>query len=529
MSFKRIRIPNQDVKLDETELDLIHTKTFQRLFAMKQLGLAYLVYPGATHTRAFHSIRCLLEAQRILDAIGADQPDANIVRTAALLHDLSHVPFSHTLEDEHAILERHDRPERLHLALDSIASEISGLAKNRLEAARPTLEILAARESTGHDWKSDLVGNTVCADLLAYITTDAEATGIEKRPGYYRIYDYFSKSHGRLCLRLTKGGLRSDIVSAILDLLDMRFALTERVLFHHAKATASAMLARASRLAGLREEPELLTLGDERFFLYLRAKAEQRRSDGASRLLDSLESRHLYCRVFKLTKSARDAWDEGRGEGEFCKRWRDPIVIENTLQRIEALHRLPQGSLVVWCPDHDASMKLAEVLVLWDSDKEIRGPAQLRSGEVGRAFPGVHARVRTIEEQYEGLWTFWIALDRVHMGDAASIVRSIEEEVGVECDPVFRSTYLSRFPRYVESHDLAVAIEGRLKVLRPETQQVLQSQAAAADGSVVAPSETGLIDATILEVAKRSQKKTGADVGKKDPSLFDSNSERSEE
>jgi len=62
---------------------------------------------------------------------------------------------------------------------------------------------------------------------------------VSKKPGHYRIYEYLRIEDQRLCIQLTKGGLRTDVVSAIMDLLDMRYALTERVLFHHAKCVAS--------------------------------------------------------------------------------------------------------------------------------------------------------------------------------------------------------------------------------------------------------------------------------------------------
>ena len=67
--LKRFRIPNRDVKLTQEEVEVTSTFAFQRLFSMKQLGLAYLVYPCATHTRGGHSIECLDEATKMLDAV----------------------------------------------------------------------------------------------------------------------------------------------------------------------------------------------------------------------------------------------------------------------------------------------------------------------------------------------------------------------------------------------------------------------------------------------------------------------------
>jgi uncharacterized protein len=217
---KRLRVPNEDIRLREAEIAVSQTRTFQRLFFMKQLGLAYLVYPAASHTRGAHSIECLNQAVKILAALPSrpSREEEDAVRMAALLHDIGHVPFSHTLEDEHAILHKHDRGERFSKVLDRLRAEISSqTARNTVDTARPILEALCEIPGSTQDWKSDLIGGTVCADLLAYITTDAAWTGIEKRPGYYRIYDYFEIRNGRLCIRLTKGGLRNDIISAVMD------------------------------------------------------------------------------------------------------------------------------------------------------------------------------------------------------------------------------------------------------------------------------------------------------------------------
>src|SRR5580692_10815021 len=68
-SLKRFRIPTVDVSLNPVEVEIVHTRQFQRLFYLKQLGLAYLVYPGATHTRGVHSIETLYQATRIQDSL----------------------------------------------------------------------------------------------------------------------------------------------------------------------------------------------------------------------------------------------------------------------------------------------------------------------------------------------------------------------------------------------------------------------------------------------------------------------------
>src|ERR1700679_655270 len=81
------------IPFDEFEKELIDSQPFQRLHYIHQLGIAYIVYPGATHTRFEHSLGAMELATRIFGKIVAKQfplPDAEywlqIVRLAALCH-----------------------------------------------------------------------------------------------------------------------------------------------------------------------------------------------------------------------------------------------------------------------------------------------------------------------------------------------------------------------------------------------------------------------------------------------------------
>jgi HD superfamily phosphohydrolase len=152
MVEKRLRIPNEDVRLSLEEVAVTQTEVFQRLFWLKQLGLAFLVYPNATHTRGAHSIRCLAEAQRILNSIGGgpSEEERRAVRMAALLHDIGHLPFSHTLEDEHVILRKHDRPERLERTLNRLKGELaSEEARKLVDAATPIVRAISDKKAKG--------------------------------------------------------------------------------------------------------------------------------------------------------------------------------------------------------------------------------------------------------------------------------------------------------------------------------------------------------------------------------------------
>src|SRR5689334_24466647 len=93
-----------NIRVDELTLQLVDTEIFQRLRYVRQLGLAYLVYPGATHTRFEHALGAYYLASKTLAMLcssGASisEEDQSIVRAAALLHDVGHYPFSHALEE----------------------------------------------------------------------------------------------------------------------------------------------------------------------------------------------------------------------------------------------------------------------------------------------------------------------------------------------------------------------------------------------------------------------------------------------
>src|SRR5437763_3367708 len=107
MSDEIIRDPLwNNIRLDPLSFELIDTPAFQRLRYVRQLGLAFLVYPGATHSRFEHALGTYHLARRTLAlfeehddyaAIGRDE--CMLTRIAALLHDIGHYPFSHALEE----------------------------------------------------------------------------------------------------------------------------------------------------------------------------------------------------------------------------------------------------------------------------------------------------------------------------------------------------------------------------------------------------------------------------------------------
>lgn len=101
------------IELSEVEWNVVNSRPFQRLRDIRQLGMGHMVYPGANHTRFEHSLGCVHVATKFFDTLArnADGKWSDIVkednkkrlkdllRLAALLHDIGHAPFSHAGED----------------------------------------------------------------------------------------------------------------------------------------------------------------------------------------------------------------------------------------------------------------------------------------------------------------------------------------------------------------------------------------------------------------------------------------------
>lgn len=399
-----------DIELKEWEVAVIDTPQFQRLRGIRQLGLADYVYPGAIHTRFEHSIGTVYMAQKIIDALnrGVDSEpvisdaDANLIRLSALLHDIGHLPFGHTLEEECNILSsRHGQWDRLRHYIGE-RTEIGAILAGTgyYNKVVSTLKLLNG-EGTDEPvppFIADIVGNTVCADLLDYLMRDGYHCGL--RLGYDdRIIKYFAidSQTRRLVVLLEKNGeFRRDNVSELIDLLRNRYALAEKVLFHHTKLAASAMLARAFQLSGL-GEADILDLGQEQLLEILAHSENPAVADLAKRL----RNRQLHKIVFRVSGEYAAL---GRKRDRLCQLFHDNpqarLDIESTL---EQRFTMSTGSICIYCPDKEMLFKPADVQVVPITGMPPQTLSQLSDGTFSRD-------VNSLKDKHDALWTMGIFL-----------------------------------------------------------------------------------------------------------------------
>jgi hypothetical protein len=349
--FEVVRDPLwNNIGIDAQALAVLDTTPFQRLRYVRQLGHAFLVYPGATHARFEHALGTYHLARRALGvlqergslaAIAADE--SAVIRLAALLHDLGHYPFSHALEE--AGLPSHETLAREHLRHPELATALAATGI-RDAADRIVALITGASTSPLHG----LIAGALDLDKIEYLTRDAHMCGVP-----YGTVDVDRLLHSLVVVddgRHPTVGLHEKGVSALESLLFAKYQMYRNVYWHHAVRSATAMFKRVVRDAIRGGHLEVAWIGgstDE-------ALMEALRSRGNPSLAERLRRRRLYKRVLDLPASELPV-----GAGGWVAD--DPDLTARVEDRVAAEAGLGPGELLMDFPRKPA-MLASDVPVL---------------------------------------------------------------------------------------------------------------------------------------------------------------------
>lgn len=543
---------------------IIDTPEFQRLSELRQLGFADIVYRGARHSRFAHSVGTYFLTRTLMrrivqnhERLRLDHPGqfvsesfrhypenacvdrdqttyqsrwrglSEVVSAAALLHDIRHVPFGHTLEDEMAgIYKRHDSlaGPRLHELLFNTESDLTNVFSENIprwvgnlsntDLGRLIYVILNWKEKIDirqgfesilkeeldpsnkgkpnfgrlsllvqwysnfkgrnlfHPFMSDIIGNTICADLLDYLPRDRQNLGMEPRL-HARLQRYFTIRMGtlypdeglRISIMVTRkgrGGQRRDVATAVLDIMRERYEMAERVFYHHKKAAASAALAKLVELAGAGKprddekiypapwsenapqigRPHMTHLSDGELIDYLgsvkleceKATAVQKRLHAALRfrrkwlhrtllVIDSAvpnESKHpisYLATEFRGTKE--DPTNQGR------------LKLESKL--VQACGA-DEGDVLIYCPDPDMQSKEVDARLEIVEDRILPLRCQTESFAYQRD-------INVLKQYYDELWRAYVFVSPGVFADVDKcklIVDSISEHFGIPQEVLYR-------------------------------------------------------------------------------------------
>lgn len=250
--FGFIRIPRGIL------LDIVKHSYFYRLSRIKQLGLAYMVFPGAQHTRFQHSIgayHLVTNAMRSLTRKGhfIFDSEEEAVSAAILMHDIGHGPFSHVLE--HTLISGVSHEEISLMIMERLNQEMRG---------ELTLAIKIFTNDYPKQFLHQLISSQLDVDRLDYLRRDSFFTGVtEGNIGSSRIIDMLNVVDDHLVVE--KKGIYS-----IENYLVSRRMMYWQVYLHKTAVSAELMLIRALQRAKFlaSKGEELFCSPSLHFFLY---------------------------------------------------------------------------------------------------------------------------------------------------------------------------------------------------------------------------------------------------------------------
>lgn len=152
--------------------DLIQHPYFQRLRRISQMGMSYLVYPGAHHTRFHHALGCMHIMQKAIEVlrfkgISITKEEENALYIAILLHDIGHGPFSHAME--HSIVENVNHEAISLLFMNKLNEEFEG---------KLALAIQIFKGEYHRKFMLQLISSQLDMDRMDYLKRDSFYTGV---------------------------------------------------------------------------------------------------------------------------------------------------------------------------------------------------------------------------------------------------------------------------------------------------------------------------------------------------------------
>jgi len=404
------------IRLDPTAARIIDTAAFQRLRYIRQLGLAHLVYPGASHTRFDHALgvyHLTSTALLLLRERGTAPPEAfeaeELIPYAALLHDIGHYAFSHALEElepEHIPADHEAVAERFFLSpeLREALAPLGLGAEDRIQALIKGQGDIPLR---------GLVSGSLDLDKMEYLKRDAYFCGVP-----YGQVDVDRLLQGLVLLPSPESGqweigLHEKAVAALESLLFAKYQMFRNVYWHHAVRAATALYKRIVEEAvsgGLIDPEELIGPTDEQLLYEIERRAVEDDSEVAERLatrwIPALRQRRLPKRSLELTAAdlqGRRVEDWAVGDSPWKRAVEDELALELGLQ---------SGEVMIDFPSKRAMFQL-DLLI------ERRSGAVERLGPAG--LPGLLDLPKVAEELYRAarvlrVFTFErrdVPLDRV--------------------------------------------------------------------------------------------------------------------
>lgn len=347
VGYKIIRDPiHGNVKINGLFLELLSTPEIQRLYNIKQLGLAHLVFPGAHHTRLEHSLGTYYIGGKIAESLRLSSEDMELICCAALLHDIGHGPFSHTLESilrNSLNVDHIDLTEKLLFGeydvfhLDETPFLNAKTVKEVLDAYGIDKKVIADMirgRSSGKLYLSQLINSAIDADQLDYLIRDAYYTGVaygmidvERFLQTLQIYDNE--------LAITRKG-----VGVVENILMARALMYSSVYFHKTVRIAELMLSKSIEMIDELHPFDFFKMTDAEFVTTLKQRGGYQQE-----IVTRLKYRNLFKQAYMIAPHQLD-----EAKKDVLKALENPFVRRGKEREFEETLGIPRGHIIVDVP-----------------------------------------------------------------------------------------------------------------------------------------------------------------------------------
>ena len=352
MSIKNkiIRDPiHGNIKCQGIFFDLIEAPEIQRLYDVKQLGFAHLVYPGAHHTRLEHSLGTYHLAAFVANKLKLNVEEKKIISCAALLHDIGHGPFSHTLESilrDILKIDHIDLTEKLILGKYSIFDEY----EKKIVDSNSVYEILKKYDIDNRlisniikgklkdkYYLSQILNSAIDVDQLDYLMRDAYYTGVA-----YGMID-FERFLQTLILFDNKIALEKKGVGVVENILMARALMYSSVYFHKTVRIAELMLSKAIDIIPKKDPLVFFKMTDSEIINELKKKGPYQKE-----IATRLKFRKLFKQAFSISGKGLDA-----SYSSEIKKLEDAEYRRQKEEHIEDKLKIPKGHIIIDIPSKE--------------------------------------------------------------------------------------------------------------------------------------------------------------------------------
>ncbi|MCS7096746.1 MAG: HD domain-containing protein [Nitrososphaerota archaeon] len=292
------------IYITEHEKTIIDSYPVQRLRRLRQLAGAEYVYPGANHTRFEHSVGVMYLSSRVIENPSisrlVDEEEAEMVKIAALLHDVGHGPFSHVFEQLSIkkLGKTHEDFTAWIVRKSELKDEISRLGYNAEEIA----DLAVGRmKNVDKAFLNQIISSSIDVDKMDFVVRDTYHTGAG-----YGFVDVFRIIH---MLGVLGGSLAVDMsaLSALESFIIARIESFKSIYFHRVGRAAQIMLAMALEkaneelgLTDFKTPEEYLAMDDYTVWAMLKKCSKSRP------IIQNLERRKMLKCAYEQTFYVRD-------------------------------------------------------------------------------------------------------------------------------------------------------------------------------------------------------------------------------